>query len=85
VGLAYALDGEGAPLVKVGNWMTHLDYERQSPVWRHWVRELSRRRTLVRYDVRGQVVVPRQLDLHPQRGRGAEALVRRHAAGLEHR
>jgi len=53
VGLAYAIDGEGAPLVKVGNWMTHLDYERQSPVWRHWVRELGRGRTLVRYDVRG--------------------------------
>jgi RNA polymerase sigma factor (sigma-70 family) len=53
VGLAYAIDGEGPPLVKASNWMTHLDYERQSPVWRHWVRELSRGRTLVRYDERG--------------------------------
>jgi len=53
VGLAYALDGEGPPLVKASNWMTHLDYERESPVWRHWVRELSRGRTLVRYDERG--------------------------------
>jgi pimeloyl-ACP methyl ester carboxylesterase/DNA-binding CsgD family transcriptional regulator len=53
VGLAYAIDGEGPPLVKASNWMTHLDYERQSPVWRHWVRELSRRHTLVRYDERG--------------------------------
>jgi pimeloyl-ACP methyl ester carboxylesterase len=40
-------------LVKASNWMTHLDYERRSPVWRHWVRELSRRHTLVRYDERG--------------------------------
>jgi pimeloyl-ACP methyl ester carboxylesterase/DNA-binding CsgD family transcriptional regulator len=53
VGLAYAIDGEGPPLVKAGNWMTHLDYERQSPVWRHWVRELSRGHTLIRYDERG--------------------------------
>jgi pimeloyl-ACP methyl ester carboxylesterase/DNA-binding CsgD family transcriptional regulator len=53
VGIAYAIDGEGPPLVKASNWMTHLDYERQSPVWRHWVRELSRRHTLVRYDERG--------------------------------
>jgi RNA polymerase sigma factor (sigma-70 family) len=53
VGLAYAIDGQGPPLVKASNWMTHLDYERQSPVWRHWVRELSRGRTLVRYDERG--------------------------------
>jgi RNA polymerase sigma factor (sigma-70 family) len=53
VGLAYAIDGEGPPLVKASNWMTHLDYERESPVWRHWVRELSRGHTLVRYDERG--------------------------------
>jgi pimeloyl-ACP methyl ester carboxylesterase/DNA-binding CsgD family transcriptional regulator len=53
VGLAYAIDGEGPPLVKASNWMTHLDYERRSPVWRHWVSELSRRNTLVRYDERG--------------------------------
>src|SRR3954469_14477131 len=53
VGLAFAIDGEGPPLVKASNWMTHLDYERESPVWRHWVRELSRGRTLVRYDERG--------------------------------
>jgi pimeloyl-ACP methyl ester carboxylesterase/DNA-binding CsgD family transcriptional regulator len=39
--------------VKASNWMTHLDYERESPVWRHWVRELSRGHTLVRYDERG--------------------------------
>jgi pimeloyl-ACP methyl ester carboxylesterase/DNA-binding CsgD family transcriptional regulator len=53
VGIAYAIDGDGPPLVKAGNWMTHLDYERQSPVWRHWVRELSRGHTLIRYDERG--------------------------------
>jgi pimeloyl-ACP methyl ester carboxylesterase/DNA-binding CsgD family transcriptional regulator len=53
VGLAYAIDGEGPPLVKASNWLTHLDYERKTPVWRHWVRELSRGHTLVRYDDRG--------------------------------
>jgi RNA polymerase sigma factor (sigma-70 family) len=53
VGLAYAIEGQGPPLVKAGNWMTHLDYDRQSPVWRHWVRELSRGCTLIRYDERG--------------------------------
>jgi class 3 adenylate cyclase len=39
VALAFAIDGEGPPLVKAGNWMTHLDYDRHSPVWRHWVRD----------------------------------------------
>jgi pimeloyl-ACP methyl ester carboxylesterase/DNA-binding CsgD family transcriptional regulator len=53
VGLAYSIDGEGPPLVKASNWLTHLDYERKTPVWRHWVRELSRGHTLVRHDERG--------------------------------
>jgi pimeloyl-ACP methyl ester carboxylesterase/DNA-binding CsgD family transcriptional regulator len=60
VGLAYAIDGAGPPLVKASNWMTHLEYERQSPVWRHWVSELSRGHTLVRYDERGCGLSDRQ-------------------------
>jgi pimeloyl-ACP methyl ester carboxylesterase/DNA-binding CsgD family transcriptional regulator len=62
VGLAYAIDGEGPPLVKASNWLSHLDYERQSPVWRHWVGELSRGRTLIRYDQRGCGLSDRQFE-----------------------
>jgi len=62
VGLAYAIEGEGPPLIKAGNWMTHLDYDRQSPVWRHWVRELSRGHTLIRYDERGCGLSDRDFD-----------------------
>jgi pimeloyl-ACP methyl ester carboxylesterase/DNA-binding CsgD family transcriptional regulator len=65
VGLAYAIDGYGPPLVKASNWMTHLDYERESPVWRHWVKELSRGRTLIRYDERGCGLSDRQFDGTP--------------------
>ena len=65
MGLAFAIDGEGSPLVKAGNWMTHLDYDRQSPVWRHWVRELSRGHGLVRYDERGCGLSDRQFDGTP--------------------
>ena len=65
MGLAYAIEGEGTPLVKAGNWMTHLDYDRQSPVWRHWVRELSRGHTLIRYDERGCGLSDRQFDGTP--------------------
>ena len=65
VGLAYAIDGEGPPLVKASNWMTHLDYERESPVWRHWVRELSRGHTLVRFDERGCGLSDRHFDGAP--------------------
>jgi DNA-binding SARP family transcriptional activator/pimeloyl-ACP methyl ester carboxylesterase len=53
VRLAYALSGSGPPLVKASNWLTHLDYDWESPVWGHWWRALSRTRTLIRYDERG--------------------------------
>jgi len=51
--LAYALVGSGPPLVRAAHWITHLDYDWQSPVWRHWLLGLARRHTLVRYDERG--------------------------------
>lgn len=53
VQVAYASSGEGPPLVKAANWLSHLDYDWESPVWRHWLQELSRRHRLVRYDERG--------------------------------
>jgi DNA-binding SARP family transcriptional activator/alpha-beta hydrolase superfamily lysophospholipase len=53
VRLAYALSGSGPPLVKASNWLTHLDYDWVSPVWRHWWLALSRHHRLVRYDERG--------------------------------
>ena len=53
VRLAYAVAGEGRPLVRAANWMTHLGYDIESPVWRHWVRDLSHGRQFIRYDERG--------------------------------
>jgi len=51
--LAYASSGSGPPLVKAANWLSHLDYDWESQVWRHWLRELSSRFRLLRYDERG--------------------------------
>ena len=51
--LAYAVHGKGPPLVRVATWLTHLDFDWESPVWRHWLDSLSRRHTIVRYDERG--------------------------------
>jgi pimeloyl-ACP methyl ester carboxylesterase/DNA-binding winged helix-turn-helix (wHTH) protein len=53
VRLAYASIGSGPPLVKASNWLTHLDFEWGSPIWRHWYAELARHHRLVRYDERG--------------------------------
>ena len=55
VRIAYAKSGDlGAPpLVKPANWLTHLEHDWNSPVWRHWLREMGRGHTLIRYDARG--------------------------------
>jgi serine/threonine protein kinase/pimeloyl-ACP methyl ester carboxylesterase/tetratricopeptide (TPR) repeat protein len=53
VRIAWASMGEGPALVKAANWLSHLDFDLESPVWRHWLRELSRDHTLIRYDERG--------------------------------
>jgi len=53
VRIAYATTGTGPPLVKVSNWLSHLEFDWGSPVWRHWLTELSRDHTLLRYDERG--------------------------------
>ncbi|HEX5462230.1 MAG TPA: alpha/beta fold hydrolase [Steroidobacteraceae bacterium] len=51
--LAWAQAGTGRPLIKAANWLTHLEYEWESPVWRHWIQFLSTHFQLVRYDERG--------------------------------
>lgn len=53
VRLAYAVAGQGPPLVRAANWMTHLGYDIESPVWKHWVRDLSLDYRFIRYDERG--------------------------------
>ncbi len=53
VRVAYATTGNGPPLVKVSNWLSHLEFDWGSPVWRHWLAELSHDHMLVRYDERG--------------------------------
>jgi pimeloyl-ACP methyl ester carboxylesterase/DNA-binding winged helix-turn-helix (wHTH) protein len=53
VRLAYASVGSGPPLVKASNWLTHLDFEWGSPIWRHWLAALSAHHRVIRYDERG--------------------------------
>lgn len=51
--IAFATSGHGTPVVKVGNWLTHLEFELTSPVWGHLVETLSREHSVLRYDQRG--------------------------------
>jgi pimeloyl-ACP methyl ester carboxylesterase/AraC-like DNA-binding protein len=50
--LAYSVVGEGPALVKTANWLNHIEYDFDSPLWRHWLVELTADRKLVRYDER---------------------------------
>ena len=53
VRLAYATMGKGAPLVRAAHFLTNVEFDLKSPVWRPWLTELSRGIQLVRYDGRG--------------------------------
>jgi pimeloyl-ACP methyl ester carboxylesterase/DNA-binding CsgD family transcriptional regulator len=53
VRIAYASHGEGPPLLVVSCWLSHLQYDWSSPVWRHFLRDLGAFTTLFRYDERG--------------------------------
>ncbi len=53
VRLAYAVSGDGPPLIKAANWLSHLEHDWESSIWRHWWEALSRAHRLIRYDERG--------------------------------
>jgi pimeloyl-ACP methyl ester carboxylesterase len=53
VRIAYARHGSGPPLVIATCWLSHLQYDWQSPVWRHFLADLGKVATVVRYDERG--------------------------------
>jgi class 3 adenylate cyclase/pimeloyl-ACP methyl ester carboxylesterase len=83
VQLAYSCIGSGPPLVKTGNWMTHLEFDFETPIWRHLYRELSRDHQLIRYDTRGNGLSDREVELVSLEAyvSDLEAIVE--AAGLE--
>lgn len=51
--LAWARVGSGPKLVKAANWLSHLQYDWQSPIWRHWMEFFAGHFTFIRYDERG--------------------------------
>jgi pimeloyl-ACP methyl ester carboxylesterase/DNA-binding CsgD family transcriptional regulator len=62
VTIAYAEHGMGPTLVRAANWLTHLEYDWRSPVWRHWLEELARGHRVVRYDERGCGLSDREVE-----------------------
>ncbi|WP_412508326.1 alpha/beta fold hydrolase [Roseovarius sp. SYSU LYC5161] len=51
--IAVASCGAGPVILRAAHWLSHVQYDLESPVWRPWVEALSARNTFVRYDPRG--------------------------------
>ena len=59
--IAYSVMGEGLPIVKTATWMSHLQFDSESPIWRHWIEGLAAQNRLVRYDERGSGLSDREV------------------------
>ncbi len=53
ISIAWADVGSGKPLVKAANWLTHLEFDWEGPVWCHWTRFFADNFRSIRYDERG--------------------------------
>jgi pimeloyl-ACP methyl ester carboxylesterase/DNA-binding CsgD family transcriptional regulator len=51
--IAFAVSGNGPPLVRAPHWFTHLEYDWNNPAMKPWVGGLSRHYSLLRFDQRG--------------------------------
>jgi DNA-binding winged helix-turn-helix (wHTH) protein len=62
VRIAYAEVGRGPPLVKAANWLNHLEYDWESPIWRHLLLAMASEHRLIRHDQRGNGLSDREVD-----------------------
>ncbi|WP_165798897.1 alpha/beta fold hydrolase [Shimia abyssi] len=60
--IAFSKSGNGPPLVRVAHWLSHLELDWQSPVWRPLIETLDCKNTLYRYDQRGTGLSSRDLE-----------------------
>jgi len=83
VGIAYAVHGSGPPLLVDACWLSHLQFDWQSPVWRHWLVELGRIATVIRFDERGHGLSDRGVTDHNLEARLGDLEAVADDAGLE--
>jgi DNA-binding winged helix-turn-helix (wHTH) protein/pimeloyl-ACP methyl ester carboxylesterase len=51
--IAYASVGRGEPVIKTANWLNHLEFDWESPVWSPLFQAIASEHQLIRYDARG--------------------------------
>lgn len=59
VNIAIGRSGDGPVLLKTANWLNHLEFDWQSPIWAPLFSRLAERLCLVRYDGRGSGLADR--------------------------
>jgi pimeloyl-ACP methyl ester carboxylesterase/DNA-binding CsgD family transcriptional regulator len=64
VTIAYAVHGSGPPLIIDACWLSHLQFDWESPVWRHYLSELGKVATVYRFDERGHGLSDRDVYDH---------------------
>jgi pimeloyl-ACP methyl ester carboxylesterase/DNA-binding CsgD family transcriptional regulator len=72
VRIAYARHGSGPPLVIATCWLSHLQHDWQSPVWRHFLADLGEVATIIRYDERGHGLSDAGVEDHSLEARVAD-------------
>lgn len=60
--IAFAVSGSGPPLLRAGHWLTHLEHDWHSPIWRPFLGALGASNTVIRYDQRGNGLSEREVD-----------------------
>ena len=82
-GIAYAIHGSGPPLLIDACWLSHLQFDWQSPVWRHFLEGFGRVATIIRYDERGHGLSDRDVSDHGLEARVADLEAVADSAGYE--
>lgn len=60
--IAYSSIGTGSPIIRTSHWMTHLQHDLKSPIWRHALQYLATHHELISYDSRGEGMSGRDVD-----------------------
>lgn len=83
VQIAWASIGRGAPVLKAPNWLNHLEYEWQSPIWHPTLSRFARLCRLVRFDQRGNGLSDREVESVSEDAMAGDMTTVATAAGLD--
>ncbi|GAB2475289.1 alpha/beta fold hydrolase [Jatrophihabitans fulvus] len=83
VRIAWAQHGSGPPLLVSTCWLSHLQHDWDSPVWRHFLTAIGRIATVVRFDERGHGLSQRDVTAHDLEARLGDLEAVADAAGFD--